>query len=175
MELTADLTKKDYAAFRRYAMFRFRKVWLVYVLLGVYVGWTSFPGADPEQGLSLSSGVIAAVLLGLMAAGVTAIVAWLLMAILPNRPGAVVGKHVFTLTDSEFQEKNAIGAMTVRLDVLQRHETAKHVFLITPTHVAFVVPKRALEGAPEFLRLLVERTKHLSQKASPRQQRKTNG
>lgn len=128
MELTADLTRNDYAAFRRYAMFRFRKVWL-------------------------------AVIIGVIAAAATPILGWLVTMLLPNRPAVAVGKHVFTLSDLQFQEKNDIGMTTVRLDLLQRHETARHIFLVTPAHVAFVLPKRALEAAPEFLRVLVERTK----------------
>jgi hypothetical protein len=160
MELTAELTKKDYAAFQRYAMFRLRKLWVVFLLLGAYVAWTSFPGADPEEGLSFSSGVIAALILGALVAGGTAAASLLLLAILPNKLRPVVGTHVFTLTSSDFQEKNSISSMSVRLDVVRRHETAKHVFLVTPTHVAFILPKRALKAAPEFLRLLIERTKH---------------
>lgn len=160
MELSADLTKEDYAAFRRYAMFRLRKVWVIYVLVGICVGWASFPGADPEEGVSLASGVLAAIVFGVIAAGAAAAVALLLIAVLPNRPEAVIGKHVFTLSASELQEKNDISVTKVRLDVLRRHETAKHIFLITPAHVAFVIPKRAVEAAPEFLRLLEERTKH---------------
>jgi hypothetical protein len=77
-------------------------------------------------------------------AGGAAIASLLLLAILPNRPGTILGKHVFTLTDSEFQEKNEISSMSVRLDALRRHETTKHFFLVTPTHVAVIVPKRAL-------------------------------
>jgi hypothetical protein len=138
-----------------------RKLWLLYLLLGAYVAWTLFPGADPEAGLSFSSGVLAALLLGVAVAGGAAIVSLLLLAILPNRPGTILGKHVFTLTDSEFQEKNEISSMSVRLDALRRHETTKHFFLVTPTHVAVIVPKRALEAAPEFLRGLMERTKRV--------------
>ena len=56
MELTVELTKKDYAALRRYAVFRLRKVWLVYLLLGAYVAWTSFPGAaDPQAAIEPGS------------------------------------------------------------------------------------------------------------------------
>ena len=158
MELTADLTNNDYAAFRRYAMFRFRKVWLFYAFVGIFVGWISFSG-DPIEGVSFSTNVLMAVIIGAIAAGATPILGWLVMMLLPNRPAAAVGKHVFTLSDLEFQEKNDIGVTSVRLDLLRRHETARHIFLVTPAHVAFVLPKRALEAAPEFLRVLMERTK----------------
>jgi hypothetical protein len=160
IELAADLTKSDYAAFRRFAMFRFRKIWLIYVLVGGFVAWTSYPGADPEAGLSVTSGVLAAIVMGLIAVCLSALVGWLLLALLPNRPRAIVGKHVFRLSDSEFQETNDIGSTTVRLDMLRRHETAKHIFLVTPMHVAFVIPKRDLDATPDFSRLLAERVRH---------------
>jgi hypothetical protein len=159
MQLSVDLTKADYAAFRRFALFRHRKIWLVYVAVGVFVAWTSFPEDYAAGGGALWSALVAVGLMGTAAAGLAAFAGMVLMALLPDGPRAILGEHLFTLTDSEFREVNAAGSTLVKLDLLRRRETAKHVFLITPTHVSFILPKRALDSAPEFRQLLTERTK----------------
>jgi hypothetical protein len=158
VQFSAELTKKDYAALRRYALFRHRRIWVVYLAVGVYVAWTSFPDNYAEDGGSFWSALVAVILLGAIATAVVAVAAMALVALLPDRPGAIVGEHVFTLTDSEFQERNPAGSMSVRFELLRRHETAKHVFLMTPTHVAFILPKHALESAPDFRRVVIEKT-----------------
>lgn len=159
MQLTVDLTKADYAAFRRFALFRHRKIWLIYVAVGVFVAWTSFPEDYAADGGALWSALVAVGLMGSAAAALTALAGMALMVLLPNRPSPLLGEHVFTLTNFEFREVNAAGSTSVKLDLLRRYETARHMFLITPTHVGFILPKRALESASDFQRLLTERTK----------------
>ena len=88
-----------------------------------------------------------------------AVIAFLAVKILPNRPGTVLGAHTFTLTDSEFQESNAAGSASVKLELLRRYETSQHVFLLTPTHTGYILPMRDLQANPEFLNALRARTK----------------
>ncbi len=159
MQLSANLTKKDYSAFRRYAMFRLRKTWLIYLPLVAFVAWSSFPTDYAESGTSLLFAAISSLVIGLTAAGIALLLSLAVIAVLPNKPGTVLGEHVFTLTDSQLQENSDSGFVSMRLDLLRRHETAQHVFLLTPTHLCYIVPKRALQSAPEFLRILRERTK----------------
>jgi len=159
MQLSANLTKKDYSAFRRYAMFRLRKTWLIYLPLVAFVAWSSFPTDYAESGISPVIASISSLVIGLTAAGIALLLSLAVIAILPNKPGTALGEHVFTLTDSQFQENSDSGSVCMRLDLLRRYETAQHVFLLTPTHICYIVPKRALQSAPEFLRILRERTR----------------
>jgi len=159
MQLNAQLTKCDYSKFRRYGMFRLRKAWLVYIPLAGFFAWTVFPKDYAEHGIPFAFALAFTLFLGLVVAGLTFLLSMAVVAILPNRPGTVLGAHTFTLTDAEFQEVNATGSASVKLEVLRRYETAQHIFLLTPTHVGYILPMRDLQANPEFLRVLRERTR----------------
>jgi hypothetical protein len=156
MQLKTSLASGDYAAFRRFAMFRLRKAWLLYIPLMIFVGWTTYPrGAN----VPLVAGLVGSVLVALVVTLIALLLSLVAVALLPNRPGTVLGEHVYTLTDAGFQEQNEAGSSTIRWDCLRRFETSKHIFLLTPTQVGYIIPKLALASAPEFAKALAERTR----------------
>jgi hypothetical protein len=159
MQFHAELTDSDYSKFRSYAVLRIRKVWVVYVLAGLFLAWEVFPGDYAKRGIPIAFALIFSVLFAAILSALVYLLSMILLAFLPNRPGNLLGSHTFTLTDSEFQEVNAAGSASVKLELLRRYETAHHVFLMSPTNVGYILPMRDLEANPEFLRVLRERTK----------------
>ena len=101
----------------------------------------------------LYSLVIPAILITLVYLGTM-----ILMTLLRARLRSVVGPHTFTLTDSEYQEVNEACSVSIKFQYLRRYETARHVFLLTPGSVGYILPMRDLQKHPEFLKLLRERT-----------------
>jgi hypothetical protein len=158
MQISAHLTKGDYSKFCRYSMLRLHKLWLMCVPSAAFFCWIVFPKDYAEHGMSFAFASGFALLIGLIVSGLLSL-SMGVTAILLGRRGTVLGEHTFTLTDSEFQEVNAVGATAVKLDVLRRYETAQHVFLLTARYVGYILPMRDLHANPEFLRVLRERTK----------------
>lgn len=162
MQLNAQLTKSDYSKFRRYGMLRLRKTWLIFIPATLLFAWMVFPKDYAEHGISFAFALAFALFVSVVLSGLIFLLSTVVVAILPNRPGTVLGAHTFSLTDCEFQEVNAAGSASVKLELLCRYETAQHVFLLTPTHVGYILPMRDLQGNPEFLKVLRERTKDAS-------------
>jgi hypothetical protein len=131
----------------------------MYLPLGAYAAWTAFPGVANKDFTAIVIASISSLIVGLIIAIMTLILSTLITSILPNKPGSIVGEHVFTLTDAKFQENNSAGSVSIALHSLKYYETPKHVFLVMPTNVGFVIPKHALETSPEFFRALKDRTK----------------
>ena len=69
MELKVHLTKNDYSAFRRFAMFKLRKTWLMFLPLVAFVAWTSFSRDYANRGWSLVIALITSFVLALIVAG----------------------------------------------------------------------------------------------------------
>jgi uncharacterized membrane protein len=159
MQLHAQLTKADYSKFRRYAMFRLRKTWLMFVGFALVFAWQMFPKDNAEHSIPFAFALAFSLLAGVIISVLVMLFTVVLVTIMPNRPGTVLGEHTFTITDSEFQELNAAGSAIVKLELLCRHETSQHVFLLTPTHVGYILPMRDLQANPEFLRLVREKTR----------------
>jgi hypothetical protein len=131
----------------------------MYLALGAYAAWTAFPGVANKDFTAIIISSISSLIVGLIVVVITLTLSTLITLILPNKPGSIVGKHIFTLTDAEFQESNSAGSVSTGLYVLRYYETSKHVFLVMPTNVGFVIPKHALETSPEFFRALKDRTR----------------
>jgi hypothetical protein len=140
-------------------MFRVRKTWLIFVLFVPLFAWQVIPKDYAEQGVPFAFALAFSLLAGVIVSCLIMLLTVVLLTILPNRPGTVLGAHSFTLTESEFQEVNLAGSANTKLELLRRHETSQHIFLLTPTHVAYILPMRDLQTNPEFLRLLRERTR----------------
>jgi hypothetical protein len=159
MQIQAQLTESDYSKFRSFAAFRLRKLWVIFVGAGLILAYEIFPKDYAQRGIPVAFALVFSLLFAAILSGLIYLLTMILMAILPNRPGILSGLHTFTLTDSEFQEVNAAGSASVKLELLRRYETAQHVFLLSPTHVGYILPMRELHANPEFLRVLRERTK----------------
>lgn len=159
MELKAYLTKGDYTALRRFAMLRLRKTWLLFIPCAALFGWVCFPRDYATQGIPLVAAIVLTSVVAMVVAVLLFFISMAVTLLMPNRPSTILGEHVFTLTDSEFQEKNGAGSASLKLAMLRRYETTKHVFLLSPTHVGYILPMRDLQTNPEFLRTLRERTK----------------
>ena len=159
MQIESHLTKADYSIFRRYAMFRIRKSWLLLVAFVPIFAWEVFPNDYAKHAIPFAFALAFSLLAGVIASGLIMLATMVLIAILPNRPGTVLGAHTYTLTDSDFQEQNTAGSASVKLQHLGRYETSQHIFLITTTHVAYILPMRDLQANPEFLKSLRERTR----------------
>jgi len=144
-------------AWQRFSLFQLRKVWLMYLALGSYAAWVAFPGIVNKNFAEIVMGSISALIVGAIVAVTTCVLSFLVTALLPNKPSSIVGEHVFTLTETEFNEKNSAGSTSVLLDSLRLYETSKHVFLVMPTNVGFVIPKLALQTSPEFFSALKDR------------------
>lgn len=159
MQVQAQLTKADYANWRRFAMFRIRKTWLVFIALAPIFAWEVFPKDYAKQGMPLAFALTFSLLAGVILSGLCMLFGILLVKVLPNKPGTVVGAHTFTITDTEFQEVNAAGSASVKLELLRRYETSQYIFVLTPTHVGYILPIRDLQANPQFMKVLRERTK----------------
>ena len=159
MQIQAHLTKADYSKFRRYAMFRVRKSWLLFVVFAPLFAWEVFPKDYAKLGMPFALALAFSLFAAAMLSGIIILLTILLVAILPNRPGTVLGTHTFTITDSEFQEINAAGSASMKLELLRRYETSQYIYLLTPTQAGYILPIRDLQANPEFLMLLRERTK----------------
>jgi hypothetical protein len=158
MQINAELTKGDYTKFRRYVVYRLRKAWLIHLPIAAFFAWTVFPRDYAQHGIPFAIAFVFAVLVGIVVSGFVFLVSLLMVSFLPNKPGTVIGAHTFTLTESEFQELNAAGSASTKLDLLRRYETKTHIFLMTPTHVGYILPLRDLQTNPEFVNALRERT-----------------
>jgi len=160
MQVKANLTKQDYSKFRRFAIVRIRKVWLMFIPMAALLAWVSFPKDYVQHGMPFAVALSATAGVVLIFTVVIFFLSLGLTALLPNRPGTVLGEHTFTITDFEFQETNTAGSASMKLDVLRRYETAQHIFLLSPTHVGYILPLRDLQANPEFLQAVRTRTKH---------------
>jgi hypothetical protein len=161
MQLQVHLTKADYAKWRRYGMFGIRKTWLVFIVIAPIFAWEVFPRDYAKHGMPFAFAFGFSLFAGVIVSGLGMLLSFVLLAVLPNKPGTVLGAHTFMLTDSEFQEVNAAGSASVKLELARRHETSQHIFVLTPTHVGYILPKRDLNANPEFLKVLRERTKQV--------------
>jgi hypothetical protein len=161
MQLHAQLTKADYSKFRRYAMFRIRKTWLMFVLIAPIFAWEVFPKDYANHGMPFAFALGFSLFAAVILSGLCMLLGLLFVAILPNKPGTVLGAHTYTITDSEFQESNAAGSAGMKLGLLRRYETSQHIFVLTPTHVGYILPMRDLQANPEFLKALRERTRRV--------------
>ena len=159
MQITANLEKPDYTKFRIFSMFRLRKMWLVYVAFVPLSCWLFFPNDYQARHLSLAVALANPLAISVMNVVLVLLATFIVLAWQPNQPGTILGEHKFALTDTEFQETNSAGLASVTFDRLRRYETAEHVFLLTPTHMGYILPLRDLRANPEFLRELRERTK----------------
>ena len=139
-------------------MFRLRKTWLLSIPIAAALAWLLFPRGQVAAGIPFVFAVVVLFVVGLLLSAFCFLVALVIVSILPNRSRPTLGEHVFTLTDSEFQEVNAAGSASVKLNVLRRYETHEHIYLITPSHVGYILPMRDLQSSPDFLRMLRERT-----------------
>ena len=159
MQAQANLTKADYSKFRRYATFRLRKAWLLFVAFAPIFAWEIFPKDYAQHGFTLPFALTTCLLAGAIMSGLIFLVTTALVKLLPNRPGTILGAHTFTLTDSEFQETNDGGSVNMKLELLRRYETPQYIYLLTPTHVGYILPLRDLQANPDFLKLVRERTR----------------
>ncbi len=160
MQVKAQLTKQDYSKLRRFAIVRIRKVWLIYLPMAALFAWVAFPSNYAAHGMSFAVALTMTSLIALILSAIIFFLSLGLTALLPNRPGTVLGEHTFTITDSEFQESNGAGSASTKLDVLRRYETAEHIFLLTPTHTSYILPLRDVRANPEFMQALRERTRN---------------
>lgn len=159
MQIESQLTKTDYSKLLRYSTFRLRKFWLFYVGVTLIIALLFFLMFSESDRTPVAFALLLSLLISVVTLALATVVAWLLIKILPNRPGTVLGLHTFTLTDSEFQEANAAGSASMKLELLRRHETKQHIFLFTPMHVGHILPMQDLQAHPDFLRMLRARTR----------------
>lgn len=159
MQIQSQLTKTDYSKLLRYTTFRLRKFWLFYVGVMLIIALLFFVMFSESDGIPVAFVLLLSLLISVVISALTIFFTWLVMKILPNRPSSVLGSHTFTITESEFQEANAAGSASMKLELLRRHETKQHIFLFTPMHVGHILPMQDLQAHPEFLKMLRERTR----------------
>jgi hypothetical protein len=157
IEIKANLEKPDYTKFRLFSIFRLRKMWLVYVVFVALSCWLFFPGDYQARHIPLVVALASPLAISLVDVVMVLLATFILLAVLPNRSGTILGEHKFALTDTEFQETNSAGLASVGFERLRRYETAEHVFLLTPSQTGYILPLRDLRTNPDFLRRLRER------------------
>jgi len=84
MQLTVQLTKSDYSKFRRFAGFRLRKTWLMYIPFVALVAWTAFPKDYAERSIPLALVVAVALLVGVAISVLLFLLSIVVVAIQPR-------------------------------------------------------------------------------------------
>ena len=148
MTINCDLNESDYKAFRRFVLFRYRKMhWLISVVLVslLALDWFSYkpntPTAEKVAGIVGLLVVWAIIMLGFM-------ITWKLLArFTGGRFRGSVGPHVFDISEEAFSESNSQRRQEVHLEGLRRvAETDSHFFVLTNTGTGYVIPKRDLKS-----------------------------
>ena len=148
MTINCNLTESDYRAFRRYLLFRYRKIhWYVaavLISLLALVWFSSEPDATLAVKISSLIGVI--VTWGILML-VIVIAQKLLTRFTGGRFQGSIGPHTFEIGEDTFAESNAQGRQEVRVAGLRRvAETDLHFFVITNAGTGYVLPKRDLQS-----------------------------
>jgi len=155
MTINCNLTESDYRAFRRYVMFRLRKMhWLfgaMLVSLLALVWFTNKPDATLAEKIAgiVGVGVVWAMLMSLF------FLVWKVITYLAGgRFRGSVGPHVFEIGEDTFVESNAQGRQELRVAGLRRvAETDSHFFIITNAGTGYVIPKRDVENYEALYKL----------------------
>jgi hypothetical protein len=148
MSITCNLTESDYRAFRRYVIFRLRKLhWffaVVMVTLLAFVWFSNKPGTPLSQkivgelAVVIIWGILMLIFLG---------ASKLITRFTGGRFLGSTGPHTFEIGEETFAEINAQGRQEVRIAGLRRvAETEKHFFIITNAGTGYVIPKRDLQS-----------------------------
>jgi hypothetical protein len=148
MTINCNLTESDYKAFRRYVMFRYRKIhWYFAVLLISLLALVWFSN-KPEATLTEKiAGLVGVVVAWGILMLVFAVFWKLVTRFTGGRFRGSIGPHAFEIGEDTFTESNAQGRQEVRVAGL-RHvaETDSHFFVITNTGTGHIIPKRDLQS-----------------------------
>src|SRR5579859_6948504 len=106
MQIQSELIESDYSKLRSYYIFRVRKIWVLFLLCGLFLAWQIFPRDYAQRGIPIWFALVFSLVIPVILSVLIYLGAMILMALLPNRPGSILGAHTFTLTDSKFQQVN---------------------------------------------------------------------
>jgi len=155
MSINCNLTESDYRAFRRYVMFRYRKMhWFFAAILISLLALVWFSN-KPEATLTEKiAGLIGVIVMWCVLMLVFVVVWKLFTRFTGGRFRGSIGPHTFEIGEDTFAESNTQGRQEVRVAGLRRvAETDLHFFVITNTGTGYVIPKRDLQSLDELYAL----------------------
>ena len=155
MTIKTTLTARDYRAFKRHVLFRYRKIhWIFAVPLLLIIGISWF-GGKPDE----SVGHRVAVLLGALIAWIAVcIVMFAMLALVRRLTGArfrpQLGEHIFEVSEAGVVEENTFARTeTKRAGIKRVDDTTQYFFVITTSGSGHIIPKRDVTQPAELLTL----------------------
>jgi hypothetical protein len=148
MTFNCNLTDADSRAFRRYVLFKYRKMhWFVAVTLALCLAYDWFSYA-PETPISEKlAGLIGLTVLWFIIVLVLSIAWKIISRFTGGRFRGSTGPHVFEIGEDTFVESNSEGRSEVKIAGLRRiAETDSYFFVIGNTGRGFIIPKRDLQS-----------------------------
>jgi hypothetical protein len=148
MTTNCNLTEADYKAFRKYVMFRYRKMhWFFTAVLIPPLALSWFGNKPDATTTEKVAGLIGILVIwaGLM---VVFFVVWKLITRFTGGGfRGSLGPHAFEIGEDTIIESNAQGRIETRVAGLKRiGETNSHFFVITTIGTGYVIPKRDLQS-----------------------------
>jgi hypothetical protein len=162
MEITVDLTRKDYADFNKYYFLKKRLKRSFYiVLVGAFI-ITVFLNIDSPFDLETY------LLTFLMSATIYCLVffGWMLFAMkltgrLPSENGSILGKKKFKVTDEGLLEESESNTNLQKWKGIKSVETNENsVFIFVDKIAAYVIPKRFFKDEAQqndFIRIIEQK------------------
>ena len=148
MTINCNLTESDYRAFRRYVMFRYRKVhWYYGVILISLLALVWFSNEPGTQVPKKIAGLVGVLVVWLIFIALFAVGSKLLTRFTGGRFRGSLGPHVFEIGEDRFVESNSEGRKETTLAGLKRvAETDSHFFVLSKAGAGYVIPKRDLQS-----------------------------
>jgi len=147
MTIQTDLNQSDYKAYRRYALFKYRKMHLAFVpvlLFFIFISWL-----EAEPGKTLADGIWQFIA-GLVTIAVVMFVVMLIFRLVQRftrtRFQGTMGPHTFEIGADTITETNRDGRNESRISGMRRvAEERNHFFIITAQGLGYIIPKRDLD------------------------------
>ena len=147
MTIHTDLTESDYKAYRRYALFKYRKMHLAYIPILLFFIFISWFGAEPGQ--TLADGIwqfIASLVTMAVVMFVFILVFRLVQRLTRTRFPGTMGPHTFEIGADAITETNRDGRTERPIAGMRRvAEEKNHFFIITAQGLGYIIPKRDLD------------------------------
>lgn len=149
MNITCELKKEDYRAFKRHVLFRIRKIHWFYAVMIAGLLSLVWLGGKPEETLVdkifLTIGTL--VLFGLFG-GILALIFWVINRLTRAKFHGPLGEHTFALSHEGITEISSFGTVETKIAAIRRtDETTGHFFIISAAGIGHIIPKRALKTA----------------------------
>lgn len=144
--IRTQITRADYRAFQRHAMFRYRKMHWIFGFLACLLGLSSWFGGKPDEKVSQKIYILIGTLMlwGLICVGIF-LVMWIVRRIGLSRFKPMLGEHLFEITPNGLRETTVTSQVDTQVAGIARvDETKQHVFVITTSGLGHIIRSETL-------------------------------